>query len=208
MATSILTFDELAQIGSTAPISEGADNKVCHYSHPTRENLAPGNYASEIVEVEPYYPEPSVEGEDVSGKQAVNTCPEYIDVYHRLTDSNGNVDVYRFRVYQEYQGILKWGNTMRNYGLVGGITGAIGLCENVTIGFGKVSNYGYIKERKLVSLPSPVPVVAEDDMPDDPPGVPPLKPSKEDRLKQFLEDDEFDDFLDEDEDDLLEDDED
>lgn len=208
-----ISFDELAKIGSSTPMSVGADIDSFNYTHPTRDNLAPGSYASEIVKVELHYPEPS--GDEMSSNQTANACPDYIDVYHSLTDPNGNVDTYRFRVYQEYKGILKWSNTMLNYGLVGGVTGAVGLCEEVTIGFGKVSNYGYIKERKLVSLPSPVPVIDEDDMPDDPPEVTPNKPSKEERMKKFFVDDEFEDDDEfgendefEDDDDLLEDEED
>lgn len=140
MATNILSFDELISMSSAvSALSEPGAN--LSFMLPTRDNILAGLKDSVIVQVEPAYADDN------------HVTLQHIDVFHELTDENGNSDVYRFRIYPEYHGIKKWAEKMANYGFANDLSDLIGLREEVKISFGHRSDYAYIADRKLVALP-------------------------------------------------------
>lgn len=151
MITKNLSFDQLAP--ASTPVVASATNPFT-FLRPTRENLPAVAYNSTILKVEPAY-ETTLEADEDGNPCETQGKLKHIDVFHELTNANGVADIFRFRMYPEFDGINKWADKMKNYGFTGDITEVIGLREVVKIGHGAKSNYAYIADRQLVALPTP-----------------------------------------------------
>lgn len=207
MTSKNYSFNELVEMSSTALDTAVEADGTLNYMLPTHDNIVAGDYESEILKVEICFEDSSSKDSDET-EDSVNTpILNHIEVYHKLTNRNGYSDTFRFNIYKEYDGIVRWAKTMKDYGFIGDLNEVTGTKENVVIAFGQKSRYAYIKSRSLIALPQPTPADIKDDMPDDPPEAITQKPSKEERLQKFFEDDEDDedeDYLN-DEDNFLED---
>ena len=207
MTSKNYSFNELVEMGSITIDTAVELDGTLNYMLPTRENIAAGIYKSVIVKVDICFEETQAIDNTKTEDAASTPVLDHIEIFHELTSRNGNVEVYRFNVYKEYDGVARWVKTMQDYGFTDNLNEIVGTEEEVIIAFGKKSRYAYIKSRSLISLPQTIPADSEDDMPDDPAEASTTKLSKEDRRNLLLEDDEddeFDDFLDN-EDDLLND---
>ena len=138
MESKNITLD--AVCSANPSLSMSPEDMTSCFIHPTRENLPIGVYSSQIVKIEPSF--------DENDPHAI--C--HFDVYHNLTDANGNSDIFRFRVFQQFNGLFKWAQAMKKYGFTSVISEIEGLCESVKIAHGHT--YAYISQRELVSLPS------------------------------------------------------
>ena len=171
----------------------GAINTLPQYIFPTVNNLASGNYTSEILDVKDIV--------EPSGNLSA------IDFYHRLTDSSGDVIYVRFRYY--YKELPGLAASLQQYPQVQTWQDAVGLKEDITVAPKSIGNYMRIAARTacLVSASAASPAVT-------PASAPPAKhggfssrlsskhsnkPVQTPRQALISEDDdaEFDDFLDE-----------
>ncbi len=151
MITKVLSFDQLAP--ASTPAVTSATNTL-PFLHPKKENLPAVVYNSTICKIEPAY-ETTLETDEAGNPCETQGKLKHIDVYHELTNSNGVTDIFRFRVYPEFNGITKWVKVMTDYGFTGDITEVVGLREVIKIGHGSKSEYAYIAARELVALPTP-----------------------------------------------------
>ena len=174
----------------------GAINTPPQYILPTIQNMAAGNYISEIQDVQEVFKD--------------DGTLDALDFYHRLTDSNGNVIYVRFRYY--YKELPNLAASLKQYPQVTTWQDVVGLKEDITVAPKPKSNYMKIAVRtaSLASASATSPTVSPASAPPAKRGGPPSrlssrhsKPMQTSRQALIPEDEDEDDW---DEDDWDEDD--